>query len=415
MNPAPVAPPVTALDVDTALARARAAAMPVTATECLPLHQAVGRILAQSPLSLSDLPPFDGAAMDGFALRHADLGQLATGLPLHSLILAGTDPAPLPAGHAMRIMTGAPVPAGADCVIRQEDVTAHGAMLRWSGDIPPVSPFHNIRSRGEDLPLGAAVLPAGVLLTPERLALLAGAGHGSVTVRCKLRVGLFSTGNELVEPGGPRGAAQIFNTNRVMLAAALALPWITLTDYAILPDDPAALRTGLARAAAENDVVLTSGGMSVGTADHMLDVLGAEGAELAVLKIAMRPGKPLAVARLGASLFIGLPGNPFAALVTFGQIAMPTLRHAAGASETPDRLIACTAGFTYHRSGQRREYLPVTWDSRDATGRPVIAMLGKGASARLAPVAKAKGIAILSENHRDIAQGDLVMVDPLWR
>lgn len=466
------------IDVDTALARTRDVALVVGQAEDLPLTQAVGRFLARDITAQADLPPFDNAAMDGFALRHADLARLgAEGLPLRDSWLAGSNPTPLALGHAARIMTGAPLPAGADCVIRQEDIalsphndrtaaqgsttvqtdgaapkvgTSHqvdgtaskggssyndertapnpaatyqaestspptaAQVIRWRMPLAP-APFHNIRRKGEDLAKGETVLRGGQMLTPERLGLLAGAGLATVPVWRRVRVGLFSTGDELVTAGGALGAGQIYNSNRVMISAALALPWITLTDYGILPDQEEAIAQGLARAEAECDVIITSGGMSVGAADHVLGGLARRGADLAVLKIAMRPGKPLAVARIGKALFIGLPGNPFAALVTFSQIALPVLRHVAGASEATDSLIAAVSGFDYPRNGQRREYLPVTWDSRDALGRPVLQMLGKGASARLSPPARAKGIAILPETLAHVQIGAPLLVAPLPR
>ena len=424
--------PPPALDVDTALARTRDVARVVAATELLPLTQAVGRFLARDATALADLPPFDNAAMDGYALRHADLPYLAlNGMGVWDEWQAGDTPTPLAELHAAKIMTGAPLPAGADCVIRQEDagitLVSWGdppspdfamkspQLLSWWAKDQVVHPFHNVRRRGEDVAAGAVILKAGQLLTPERLGLLAGAGLSHVPVWQKVRVGMFSTGNELADTGALLGAGQIYNSNRVMIAAALALPWVTLTDYGILPDDNQAITAALARAEAENDVIITSGGMSVGTADHMLDSLARRGAELAVLKIAMRPGKPLAVARLGEALFIGLPGNPFAALVTFNQIALPVLRHVAGASEQPDSLIAAVADFDYPRSAQRREYLPVTWEGRDELGRPVLQMLGKGASARLSPPARAKGIAILPEGLERVEKGAALMVAPLPR
>lgn len=410
------------LDVETALARTRDVALVVEAVETLPLTQAVGRFTAQDIIARADLPPFDNAAMDGFALRHADLAQLSAhptdhGLRMRDSWLAGSAPTPLALGHAARIMTGAPLPAGADCVIRQEDVTLDAAsgFLRWREMPLSPPPFHNIRRKGEDVTKGAVILQAGQMLTPERLGLLAGAGLAEVPVWRKVRVGMFSTGDELAEAGAALGPGQIYNSNRVMIAAALALPWISLTDYGILPDHVSAVAEGLARAEAECDVIITSGGMSVGTADHMLGGLAQRGADLAVLKIAMRPGKPLAVARVGKALFIGLPGNPFAALVTFSQIAMPVLRHVAGAGEDTDHLIAAVAGFDYRRAAQRREYLPVTWDSRDTAGRPVLQMLGKGASARLSPPARAKGIAILPEAMAHVQIGESLMVAPLPR
>ena len=316
----------------------------------------------------------------------------------------------LPTGSAARIFTGAPIPDGADAVIMQEHVTRDGDHILLAE-----APRHgrNIRRRGEDRPAGLSPVPAGQVLTPPRLALLAATGLAEVTVFRPLRVGLFSTGDELREPGQALAPGQIYNSNRVFLRAMLALPWITLTDYGILRDDPEVIRATIRQAAAENDVVLSSGGVSAGEEDHVLDALRREDASLDVLKVAIRPGKPLTVGRIGRTLFFGLPGNPYAAAITFTQIARPSLRKSAGITETPDTWLPAVAGFTYARASGRTEYLPVTWDARDATGRPILTRLGQGASASLGPIALARGIAVVPPEVDCIRPGMPLAVEPL--
>ena len=400
------------LSVDAARLRTIAAVAPMRETEELPLGQALGRVLAEPPCARVHLPPFDNAAMDGYAVSTRDLaGEGPWRLPVSGRIAAGdTRSVTLRPGTAARIFTGAPIPAGADAVIMQERARRNGDWLTVS-EAPRAS--LNIRRRGEDQRAGEPPLPSGHLLTAPRLALLAGTGTPGVSAFRRLRVGLFSTGSELREPGSPLRHGQIYNSNRVMLRALLAQPWIELTDYGILRDDAGAIRAAIRRAAEENDVVISSGGVSAGEEDHILDALRRENAALDVLKVAIRPGKPLTVGRVAGALYVGLPGNPYAAAVTFGQIARPALRKAAGLTEMPDTWIPAVAGFDYDRRAGRREYVPVTWDQRDAMGRPILQRLGPGASASLSPIAAARGIAAIDPDMPRVSAGQPLQVEPL--
>lgn len=369
-------------------------------------------MLAEAPFARAALPPFDNSAMDGYALRAADIaGSGHTTLPVTGRIAAGQGAPPdLAPGTSQQIFTGAPLPGGADAVVMQEHVTREAGRITLVG---PVAAGLNVRRRGEDHQKDAAVLAAGQRLGPTRIAILAGVGVAEVTVFRTLRLGLFSTGSELQEPGAPLGAGKIYNTNRVMLRAALADPCIAVRDYGIVADDPGAIRSAIRRACVENDVVLTSGGVSVGGEDHVLDMLRAEDARLDVLKVAIRPGKPLSVGRVQEALFIALPGNPYAAFVTFLKLARPAIAQCTGLTEAEDRWLPGVADFSFPRQPGRREFLPVTWDARDALGRPVLQLLGRGASARLSPVASARGLAEIESSIADVRTGMVLPVEPL--
>lgn len=402
-------PPLT---VDAARLRAIAAVAPLVETERLPLEEMFGRVLAEAPQAATDLPPFDNSAMDGYAVRRADLAgeapfQLSVSERIHAGDARGLRLSP---GTAAQIDTGAPIPQGADAVLMQERVTRSADGI--TATRRPEEKL-NIRQCGEDRHRGEMVLPQGCLLTAPRLALLAGCGVKQTLVHRKLKVGLFSAGSELREPGMDLEPGQIYNSNRVLLRAMLDEPWVQITDYGILPDDAGRIRRTLRHAAAHNDVVISSGGVSAGEEDHVLDALKKEDATLDVLKVAIRPGKPLTIGRIADALYVGLPGNPYAVAITFSQIARPALCKAAGLKEQIDTWIPAVSGFDYVRTTGRREFVPVTWDRRDAMGRPILACLGRGASASLGPIAMAQGIAIIEPDMQHVTPGVPLAVEPL--
>ena len=400
------------LSVDIAAQKAVAAAHVVGGRETLSLLEATGRICCAPVKSGLDLPVFSNSAMDGYAINWTGLtGNGPWTLPVSGRLVAGASHVtPLAQGSAVRIMTGAAIPGGADCVVMQEHCERRGNVI-----VILQKPEHgkNIRLRGEDVRSGSVLLDAGGLLTPRHLALLAACGTSEVNVHARVRIGLISTGSELVEPGTPLAMGQIYNSNRTYLKARLDRPWIEIVDYGILADDPMAIRAVIRKAAGECDAVITTGGVSAGEEDHMLDVLRREAAELDVLKVAMRPGKPVTVGRLGSAMYFGLPGNPYACAITFMQIAWPAIRKAGGLELRDDLVFKGVADFAYSRRPGSTEYLPVTWSQRDKYGRPLIERLGRGASASLHPFALARAIAAIPPNISEIRPGDILALQPV--
>jgi molybdopterin molybdotransferase len=335
---------------------------PVAESEEVALAQACGRVMAQDVIAPLDLPPFDNSAVDGYAVRHADLSvDGETRLAVLDRVAAGHRPAgELAQRAAARIFTGAPMPAGADTVFMQEDCRSEdGVVILPSG----LERGANRRLAGEDVRAGTIVLPAGRRLQAQHVALAAAIGRTHVRVRRRLRVALFSTGDEIVEPGSTLPAAKLFDANRYLLAALLAPLGAEVTDLGILPDDPTRLRAALTAASTRHDLVLTSGGVSTGEADHVRSAVEAIGS-LVFWRVAIKPGRPVAmgVIRAGdqSTAFVGLPGNPVAVFVTFARVVRPLLLQLAGAE--PETLIPLPvrATFSYRKKKARREYVRVS-------------------------------------------------------
>ena len=343
------------LSFEEALAQLLDAARPVGEIDRVPTQEALGRVLAATQASTIAVPPLDNSAMDGYALRAADVPVAGTHLPVSQRIAAGSVGEQLAPGTAARIFTGAPVPPGADAVVMQEQCTADE-----SGVIVNVVPQSgaNIRRAGEDIRAGATVLDAGVLLTPQALGLAASVGLAALPVFRRLRVALFSTGDELAMPGEPLKPGGIYNSNRFLLRGLLEQAGCIVTDLGIVADDLEATRVALRKAAHDHDLILTSGGVSVGEEDHVKPAVQAEGS-LTLWKIAIKPGKPLAFGRVGEADFIGLPGNPVACFVTFAMLVRPFLRRRQGDAATAPVALALQAGFDWPKADSRREFLRV--------------------------------------------------------
>ena len=336
---------------------------PLRETETVALGDARGRVLASDLVAPLDLPPFDNSAVDGYAVRHRDLDIASeTRLNVVERLTAGHGmQRALGAGEAVRIFTGAPMPPGADTVFMQEDVRAEGAAVI----VPPgLKTGSNRRLAGEDARQGAIVLPAGRRLAVQDVALAAAVGMTELAVRRRVRVALFSTGDEIVEPGQPRAAAALYDANRYLLHGMLGCLGAAVTDLGILKDDPAALAAAIAAAARHHDLVLTSGGVSTGEADHVRSAVETIG-RLVFWRVAIKPGRPVAMAVLpstsegAGAAFVGLPGNPVAAFVTFARVVRPLLLRLAGAN--PEALVALPVrlAFAYRKKSGRREYVRV--------------------------------------------------------
>jgi molybdopterin molybdotransferase len=344
------------LSVDEALARLLAEAKPVAEVEDIPTLDATNRILARAQSSTMDVPPMDNSAMDGYAIRVADGPRLQVA----QKIMAGSVGEPLVAGTAARIFTGAPIPPGADAVIMQENTTSEGSevILKTSPQ-----PGDWIRRAGSDVKKGGEILPAGKRLLPQDTGLAASVGISTLPVFRKIRLGLFFTGDELVMPGEPLPPGRIYNSNRFTLRGLGELFGCELHDYGIVPDSLEATREVLRRAAAECDVIVTSGGVSVGDADYVKPAVEAEG-KLLMWRIAMKPGRPLAFGSVGKAFFIGLPGNPVSSFVTFLIFVRPFLLRTQGLTSIHPKSIPARADFDWLEPDSRREFLRVKWNAQ---------------------------------------------------
>ena len=352
------------LDFEEALARLLAGANPLRETEAVPTLAAAGRILAQGLHSTLDVPPLDNTSMDGYALRCADAAAAGTRLVVAQRIPAGSVGHVLAPGTAARIFTGAPLPHGADAVVMQELCSLEGDAVTVN-HLPRAGEW--IRRRGEDIAAGAEVLTAGTRLSAAHVGVAASVGAAQLTVFRKLRVALFSTGDELAMPGEPLKPGAIYNSNRYTLRALLEGLGCEVADLGIVPDSRDATRAALRIAAAGNDLILTSGGVSVGEEDHVKPAVETEGS-LDLWKIAIKPGKPLAFGsvRRGvgagntatgtAAAFIGLPGNPVSSFVTFVMLVRPFILKAQGAAVTLPRALQLRADFSCP-GDPRREFL----------------------------------------------------------
>lgn len=348
------------LTVREALDFLMGAARPVTGTETVPTLEANGRVLAADQRSQLDVPPADNTQMDGYAVRAADCASGAARLPVSQRIPAGHVGQPLQPGTAARIFTGAMIPPGADAVVMQEACEVDGELVQINAS-PQAGAW--IRRAGEDIRAGSVILAAGMLLRAQEMGLAASVGLAELPVLRRPRVAVFFTGDELAMPGEPLAPGAIYNSNRYTLRGLLQNLGCEITDYGIVPDTLQATRDTLRAAAAGHDLIITSGGVSVGEEDHIKPAVEAEG-RLNMWQIAVKPGKPLAfgeISRNGnaadSAFFLGLPGNPVSSFVTFLLFVRPFIRRLAGMPDAAPAGFMLRADFAWPKADRRNEFL----------------------------------------------------------
>lgn len=402
-------PPLKPLD--DALADLLAQATPLAGSDIVATFDADGRVLLRDAISPLQVPPQDNSAMDGYAVRSADIAAAGVELPVSQRIAAGSSGGPLVPGTAARIFTGAPVPAGADAIAMQEDCEALADERVRLNAVP--APGQWIRRSGEDITRGATVLAAGTRLTPAELGLAASIGLAQLAVARRPRVALFSTGDELVMPGEVQPeqmkSGAIYNSNRFFLRALLLRLGCEVSDLGIVPDRRDATVAALREAAKGNDLILTSGGVSVGEEDHIKPAVESLG-RLDLWQIAMKPGKPFAYGRVenhaGGAHFMGLPGNPVSSFLTFVLLVRPFLLRLQGVRDVAPRAVAATAGFDWPRADKRREFLRV----RHGAGG-TLELFANQSSGVLTSAAWADGV-VDNPAGQTIARGDTVRYIP---
>ncbi len=403
----------TLLALDEVLARMLAAAREhrIADTERLDTFDALGRVLVEGVRSALDVPPADNTSMDGYAMRVADVPAAGAVLPVSQRIPAGVVGQPLAEGTAARIFTGAQVPAGADAVVMQEQCEALAGDALGAVRINTMpAPGQWIRRRGEDVRHGTEVLAAGVRLSPQALGLAASVGAATLAVCRRPRVALFSTGDELVMPGQPLKPGAIYNANRFTLRGLLQAAGCQVADLGNIPDQLQATRTALRAAAAGHDLILSSGGVSVGEEDHLKPAMQAEG-WLEAWQVAMKPGKPLVFGAVkrdgGETLFMGLPGNPVSSFVTFLLAVAPVLRVLQGGAAGLPQAVAVRADFDWPKPDRRREFLRARFNAQGG-----VELFPNQGSGVLTSAVWADGLVDNPAGHA-VQRGDTVQLLPL--
>jgi molybdopterin molybdotransferase len=394
------------MSVGEAVAIIAARVTAVQEIETVGLIDADGRVLSQSVSAPLPLPPFTNSAVDGYAVRGGDVPRSEeAAFPVTGRIQAGAAAVgAIAPGQAVRVFTGAPLPDGADTVFMQEDVRLDGGgrVILPAG----LRPGANVRPAGEDIQVGTAALAAGLRLKPQDVALAAAFGLTDVTVRRRVRVAVFSTGNELVSPGQPRAAAQLFDSNRFMLMAMLKRLGCEVSDLGIVRDDRAALAESLKKVAGAHDLILTTGGVSTGEEDHVKASVESVGS-LVLWRMAIKPGRPVAMGIIGGTPFIGLPGNPVASFVTFVHVVRPTVLALAGAALQPLVPLPVRAAFTYGKRAGRREYVRVNLRQAGDGGLEAVKFPREGAGL-LSSLVDTDGLVELGEQIERVEPGQSV-------
>ena len=380
----------------------------VAGCEVVALDQALGRVAYEDTFAKNNLPPFANSAVDGYAVCYDDLLPGAeTELPKGGRIAAGSTQKLKTTGRAVRIFTGAPMPGDADTVFMQEDVEATNARVR----LPPgLARGANMRPAGEDIERGQRIFPAGRRLRPQDLALAAATGHAHIKVRRPLRVAILSTGDELTNIGGHLGPGLVYDSNRVMLATLLARAGAEIRDFGIVKDNSDAVAERFAAASTGNDLILSSGGVSLGEEDHVKAAVQSAG-QLVFWRIAIKPGRPLAMGVINGIPFVGLPGNPAAVYVTFLFFVRPFLAHLGGAQPLATRALRVRSGFAAKKKEGRREYIRVSV-TRAADGILEARKFPKEGAALLTSLTESDGLAEIGDDVTSVAVGDMITYYP---
>jgi len=402
------------MPIDKALAIGLDLTQAVTETETVPLSQALGRVLAKSVLTQAMTPPFDNSGMDGYAIRVADLaGRGPWSLPVSDRVAAGDDRAVvLSSGSVMRIFTGAPVPEGADAVIMQERVALNEGMIEFS-HLPELG--QNIRRAGEDMPLGVEVLPRGRLIGARAIAAAASAGVGQVTVFRKLRVALLMTGGEVVPAGQVLSHGVIWDVNTPMMIAALSAANIEIIAVERVEDSLEEMTKAVFRLSSQVDMIITTGGVSVGDEDHAHGALIGAGGKIAVAGVAIKPGKPITIGQIGKTIYVGLPGNPVSAFVTWSIFGASILAKLSGGTKRIDLRRHVIASKTLTHKTGRCEFRPATIIGHRDNGIEVVDTLSAVHSARLGPLTNADGLIMIPGDIEEIVKGDLLEFLPFGK
>jgi len=378
-------------------------ATPVTDVNETSLLDALDLVLAEDLHATFNVPPHDNSAMDGYAVKSIDMNAPCT-LELVGTVLAGQNfTGELQSGQCLRIMTGAPVPASADAVVMQENVSANGTQIQIN---EVVTKGANVRNAGEDIAEGALVLSKGVKLNPSDLGLLASLGLERVKTFRKIKAAVISTGDELIAPGDERAPGKIYESNRFVIISMLKRLNVEVIDLGIIEDTESAIRSAFERAMSEADIVVSSGGVSVGDADYVKKIISEMG-EIGFWKLAIKPGKPFAFGHLPNSYFMGLPGNPVSATVTFNQLVVPFIRKLSGAKSQTPRSVLATADNNFKKRPGRLEFQRA-WGYINEDGSWSVSVTGGQGSGILSSMSAANGFVILAADGTGAEQGEQV-------
>ena len=400
---------INALSVSEAVRRINATIKAVQDTELLPIRDALERTLADDVYSTINVPSHTNSAVDGYAIAATDLSQdRSIQLSVVGTAFAGQPyPGKIQAGQCVRIMTGAKMPPGTDTVIMQEHVSLQGDVIRFN---PGYKAGQNVRHAGEDLTIGQIAIAAGKKLTPAELGMLASMGIADIKVRRKLRVAFFSTGDELRAVGEPLGEGEIYDSNRYTLHGMLSRLQVDIIDLGVIPDQPQAMRQAFLQASRAADVVITTGGVSVGEADYIKDVIADVG-NVDFWKLAIKPGRPLAFGKINDAVFFGLPGNPVAVMVTFYQFVQPTLRRIMGQTDiTQTRFKVPCVSALKKKPGRVEYYRGIL--TTDNEGNVTVRKAGMQGSGILSTMSKANCFIVLPSDSHAVEPGQLVYVEP---